>query len=320
MIPCARRTPEITLAQALDPEAGETGRLNRATTAAHHRQCLGHGYDAPHQAIRSVVSEHAIGVFDSGVGGLSVLRSLRQELPHEDFVYVADSGHAPYGERDDLFVVDRSRAITDYLISRHRIKALVIACNTATAAAIQILRRQHPTLPIIGVEPALKPAVAASATHRIGVMATRGTLSSGKYAALLASLQGQAEIVNQACEGLAHAIEVGDTVKTAALCDQYISRMGGFGSQAGQMDVLVLGCTHYAFASTHLRSLIGPSIQIMDTGPPVAKRTHHVLTPLLARRQARGTCDFKTSGDPDLLRVAVQRWLALVGPVGSLAP
>ncbi|MDP2370312.1 glutamate racemase [Rhodoferax sp.] len=268
--------------------------------------------------MRSVVSEHSIGVFDSGVGGLSVLRSLREELPHENFVYVADSGHAPYGERDDGYVVDRSRAITDYLITRHRIKALVIACNTATAAAIHILRRQHPTLPIIGVEPALKPAVAASATHRIGVMATRGTLSSSKYTTLLASLHGQAEFVSQACDGLAHAVEHDDTTKTIALCTHYISQMGPFGTQSGQIDTLVLGCTHYAFAGTHLRTLVGPAVHILNTGEPVAKRTRHVLAACLSQRQDEGSCSFETSGAPAQLQAAVQRWLQLPAPVRDL--
>lgn len=264
------------------------------------------------------MSEQSIGVFDSGVGGLSVLRSLRQELPHENFVYIADSGHAPYGERDDNYVLARAHAITNYLIEQHRVKALVIACNTATAAAIQNLRRQHPTLPIIGVEPALKPAVAASTTRRIGVMATRSTLSSNKYAALLASLREQAEFISQACDGLAHAIEIDDTATTLALCDRYISQIGHFGREPGQIDTLVLGCTHYAFASTHLRALIGPAVQVLDTGDPVAKRTHHVLSAQLSQRPSPGTCSFETSGTPAQLQAAVQRWLKLPTPAHSL--
>ena len=125
-------------------------------------------------------------MFDSGVGGLSILKALRAELPHEDFVYVADSGFAPYGERDQGFVMARARAITRHLLSPDlAIQALVVACNTATAAAIHLLRQDHPELPIIGVEPALKPAIALSQTRRIGVMATRGTLNSQKFKALL---------------------------------------------------------------------------------------------------------------------------------------
>lgn len=264
------------------------------------------------------MNEHSIGVFDSGVGGLSVLRALRQALPHEDFLYIADSGHAPYGERANSYVVARACAITGYLIDQHHIKALVIACNTATAAAIHQLRQDHPNLPIIGVEPALKPAVAASRTRRIGVMATRSTLSSAKYATLLASLQGQAEFVNQACDGLAQAIEHDDTTKTIALCTHYIGQMGQFGTNSGQIDALVLGCTHYAFAEPQLRALVGLQVRILDTGEPVARRTRQVLASQLSGRHGTGRCSFETSGSTTLLQTAVQRWLQLPGPIGAL--
>ncbi len=193
-----------------------------------------------------------IGVFDSGIGGLSILQALRAELPFEDFVYIADSGHAPYGERGDGFVAARSQAITTHLLTRHHIKALVIACNTATAAAIHLLRQTHPGLPIIGVEPALKPAVLQSKTRRIGVMATRGTLGSAKFRTLVDSLASQADFVCQPCDGLADAIEREDTTKIIALCAKYMGAMGQFGTQGGQIDTLVLGCTHYPFASEHL--------------------------------------------------------------------
>ena len=143
---------------------------------------------------------HPIGVFDSGIGGLSILQALRAELPAEDFVYVADSGHAPYGERDAAHVIGHSQAITRHLLAQHHIKALVVACNTATAAAIHLLRQQYPYLPIVGVEPALKPAAQLSQTRRVGVMATRGTLESAKFRVLLDALQGQADFILQPCE------------------------------------------------------------------------------------------------------------------------
>ncbi|MDO8375399.1 MAG: glutamate racemase, partial [Polaromonas sp.] len=186
-----------------------------------------------------------IGVFDSGVGGLSILKALRAELPHEDLVYVADSGHAPYGERDDAHVINRSKVITAHLLAQYHIKALVIACNTATAAAIHLLRQEHPDLPIIGVEPALKPAIALSRTKHIGVMATRGTLNSQKFQALLAGLADQAQFICQPCDGLADAIERHDTGNILELCRRYTGAMGQYGSQAGEIDTLVLGCTHY---------------------------------------------------------------------------
>ncbi|MCJ7798723.1 MAG: aspartate/glutamate racemase family protein, partial [Polaromonas sp.] len=170
------------------------------------------------------MTAQAIGVFDSGIGGLSVLKALRAELPHEHFIYIADSGHAPYGERDEAHVLARSRAIVQYLVGQD-VKALVMACNTATAAAIHLLRAEHPGLTLIGVEPALKPAMALSRTGRIGVMATRGTLSSAKFTALLAAQAGQADFMLQPCDGLADAIErsveTGDTSETIALCTIY---------------------------------------------------------------------------------------------------
>ena len=124
-----------------------------------------------------------IGVFDSGIGGLSVLQALRHELPHERFVYLADSGNAPYGDaRGDAFVQQRTRTIARHLREQHQIKVLVIACNTATAAAVDMLRAEMPELPLIGVEPAIKPASLSSQTGHVGVMATRGTESSARFA------------------------------------------------------------------------------------------------------------------------------------------
>jgi glutamate racemase len=177
-----------------------------------------------------------IGVFDSGVGGLSVLRALRAQLPQEDFVYLSDAAHAPYGERTDDYVSARALRVADYLITQHGVKALVVACNTATAAGIQMLRARWPTLPIVGIEPALKPTAAASQTKRVGVMATRSTLQSAKFKTLLDNLQGQAEFVLQACDGLAAAIENGDDTTTRTLCATYVRAMGDFGQQPGQMD------------------------------------------------------------------------------------
>ena len=218
-----------------------------------------------------------IGVFDSGVGGLSILRALRAELPQEHFVYFADSGHAPYGERDTAQVLARARAITTELLERHDIKALVIACNTATAVAIHLIRAEHPGLPIIGVEPALKPAAALTRTRRVGVMATRGTLESAKFAALLDSLCGLATFILQPCDGLSDAIERQDTPKIIALCDHYTLGMGQFGSKEGQVDTLVLGCTHYPFAADLLQARVGPSVRLVDTGEPVARHTRQLL-------------------------------------------
>lgn len=256
-----------------------------------------------------------VGVFDSGVGGLSVLKALRAELPNEDFIYIADSGYAPYGERDDGHVIARSQLITRWLLAQN-IQALVIACNTATAAAIHLLRTEHPTLPIIGVEPALKPAVPLTKTQRIGVMATRGTLASSKFRALLASQADQADFVLQACDGLADAIErsaaSGDDAQVLAACTRHIEAMGRFGDQPGEIDTLVLGCTHYPFADTQLRQLVGAGVRIISNGEAIARQTRRQLAASPAQPPAApGSIRLLTTGDAGALGAAAHRWLGL---------
>ena len=270
-------------------------------------------------------AQHPVGVFDSGIGGLSVLQALLAELPHEHFVYLADNGHAPYGEKTDLFVRQRSLAIADHLIREHQIKALVVACNTATAAAIQELRHRHPHLPLIGVEPAIKPAAQLTQTGRVGVMATRGTVASEKFRRLLASLDGSAEFVVCPCNGLALAIEQTTLLahqseaieQVDALLRQYTAQMGAFGREPGQMDTLVLGCTHYVFAQAPLQALVGPGVQLVSTGEPVARQTRRLLeaegllhagpAPLTTAARVR----LFTTGDLAGLHAAAQRWLQL---------
>lgn len=256
-----------------------------------------------------------VGVFDSGIGGLSVLKALRAELPGEDFIYIADSGHAPYGERDDAHVISRSQDITRWLLAQD-IQALVIACNTATAAAIHLLRAKHPVLPIIGVEPALKPAVPLSSTRRIGVMATRSTLASSKFQALLASQASQADFILQACDGLADAIERsaanGDETQVLTACKRHIQAMGRFGGQPGDIDTLVLGCTHYPFAEAQLRQLVGPQVQIISNGEAIARQTRRQLLEAPAEAEhISGSIRLLTTGDASALGAAAHRWLGL---------
>ncbi len=257
-----------------------------------------------------------IGVFDSGIGGLSILKALRAELPNESFVYIADSGNAPYGEKGDAFVIERSRALTQTLIHQHGIKALVVACNTATAAASSVLRAEYPDLPLVGVEPALKPAVLLSKTRRIGVLATRGTLASAKFGALMASLASQAEFILQPCDGLAAAIEREDTIKIRALCEEYTPALGEFGLHSGQIDTVVLGCTHYPFISEQLRELTGANVQLIDTGEPVARQTHRLLQTggKLNSEAASAQTDNSqlfTTGDLASFTLLAKHWLGL---------
>lgn len=294
-----------------------------------------------------VQQQHPIGVFDSGVGGLSVLRALMAELPDERFVYLADSAHAPYGERGDAYVSARTHAITQYLTEKHHIKALVVACNTATAAAIHEVRSSYPGLPLVGLEPALKPAIAMTKTGHIGVIGTRGTLTSTKFQKLMASLAEQAHFFVQPCDGLAHAIERSvaeplpastgvqgqgplPSAETSALCHQYIRAMGDFGTAPGQIDTLVLGCTHYVFVEEELRALVGPAVQFIETGEPVARQTRRllhsanllnmsVLSQAVATDSRMGSKQtpsqlgsrLLTTGPVDMLQAASHRWLRL---------
>lgn len=265
-------------------------------------------------AALATLAVQPVGVFDSGLGGLSILQALRAELPCEDFVYIADSGYAPYGERDDAHVVARCRAITRYLRDEYNVKAIVIACNTATAAAIDLLRLENPGFPIVGVEPALKPGATLSRTRRIGVMATRGTLASARFRTLLDSVQGPAEFICQPCDGLAESIEqtlqTGNATKLIANCARFTRGIGSFGLNDGQIDTLVLGCTHYPFAQMHLRDLVGPDIHLISNGEPVARQTQRLLQAgARLRPSGSGELILSTTGPPAFLQQAAAQWL-----------
>ena len=281
-------------------------------------------------------SHGPIGVFDSGVGGLTVLRALMERLPSESTIYLGDTARLPYGTKSPGTVARYSVRAAESLAARG-IKALVVACNTATAAAIHEVRSSYPELPLVGLEPAIKPALAATRTGRVGVIGTRGTLTSAKFGKLMASLAGQAEFVVQPCDGLAHAIErsvaqplpapgsTAYTTETGALCARYVQAMGPFGTEPGQIDTLVLGCTHYIFVAHELRALVGPEVQFIETGEPVARQTQRVLeaADLLYRPadaaagepcshpDAAHRVQLLTTGPVAMLEAAAQRWLDL---------
>lgn len=265
-------------------------------------------------------SNQSIGVFDSGLGGLSILQALQLELPSAHFVYFSDAGNAPYGERGDAFVIERSLAIAHYLIQKQHVKALVVACNTATAAAINLLRQTYIDFPLIGVEPALKPAAAYSQSRRIGVIGTQGTLQSARFQALKNTLvqqfEGQIEFVTQACPGLAYAIETDDSQAIESLSQTYLQAMGEFGTHAGAIDTLVLGCTHYLFAHDVLRALLPASVRLMETGVPVARQVKRLLAlqpndAAFVSASPPTNLQLLTTGSCQRLEIAVQRWLQI---------
>lgn len=249
-----------------------------------------------------------IGVFDSGVGGLSVVRHLQQQLPHEDLIYLADQAHIPYGPRPTAEITAFSEAITRFLLAQGA-KAIVVACNTATAAAIDALRAEFPGTPFIGMEPALKPAAAQTQTGKIGVLATPGTFASPRYALLLDRFAREVQVYEDPCVGLVAAIESGelDAPATKAILQAATGPM-----LAAGVDTLVLGCTHYPFILPLLRAVVGQDIRIIDPAPAVARRTADVLQhhELSTPPPHSGLLTCYTSGDPQRF-VEIERVLQI---------
>lgn len=251
-----------------------------------------------------------IGVFDSGIGGLSILKELIQEMPFENFYYFSDNENSPYGEKEEEFIVQRTKVITNYFITKNncKLKALVIACNTATAASIDVLRKEYPELPIIGVEPALKPASEQTKSKKIAVLATYGTIHSQKFKKLKASLLPSVEIFCQPCNGLAHAIEVGDLAKIKDLCKNYLSELGLLKENINNIDGLVLGCTHYPLVEKEFKELINNDVRIFEPGKSVAKRVSKVIIP---SREVSRVLKFSSNKNTELLEIACKKWLGL---------
>jgi glutamate racemase len=233
-----------------------------------------------------------IGVFDSGVGGLSVLRHLHTRLPHEHLLYVADSAYIPYGDKPAGVVRERAFHISERLIALGA-KLLVVACNTATAAAIHEMR-SHFTLPIVGMEPGVKPAVNHSRARRVGILATAGTLRSSKFATLLERYAAGAEVIVQPCPGLVEQIERGalESSDTRALLERFLTPL-----QTQGVDTIVLGCTHYPFVLPLIERIVGPHIQVIDTGPAVARQVERLLdVHTLRNHDNQGGVRFFTTG------------------------
>lgn len=254
----------------------------------------------------STITKNPIGVMDSGVGGISVLKHIHQQLPHENLIYYADSRYAPYGNRSPQEIRQRCFAIADFLIAQ-QVKAIVVACNTATAAAIAEMRTRY-TLPIIGMEPAVKPAAAASKNGIVGVLATVGTLKSAQFAALLESYGRNVEVVTQGCVGLVECIERGelDAPHTQALIRQYTAPLLAEGA-----DTIVLGCTHYPFVRASIQKSVGEHITIIDTGAAVAKQLQHKLSQLQLNTDSQDQphiAFYTNSQQPDAANVIQMLW------------
>lgn len=253
-----------------------------------------------------MTASNPIGIFDSGVGGLSVLREIRRELPHEDLLYVADSGHAPYGDKPNHRIEERALAITEFLIRQHA-KAIVVACNTATGAAVATLREQF-CVPIIAIEPAIKPAAALTKSGVVGVLATSRTLASDNFAKLTSRFGAKVKILLQACPGLVEQVEAGDLSgsKTRALLEQYLRPL-----LQQKADTIVLGCTHYPFLTALIQQIAGSQVTILDPAAAVARELRRRLESagLLSENAQPGTEKFWTSGSPELAKAVMgQLW------------
>lgn len=271
-----------------------------------------------------MASDGPIGIFDSGIGGLSVLRHIQTDLPHEHLLYFADTGFAPYGSKPEAVIVERSLWIADYLIQRGA-KALVVACNTATAASIHALRTRHPSLPVVGVEPGLKPAAALSKTQTVGVLATERTLASAKFNQLREQISAATNVrfLLQACIGLSDQVEKGElqSAATSAMLQQYVAPLLLQGA-----DTLVLGCTHYPFVQPLIEQIAQNCtknpVAIVDTGAAVARQLKRLLQEHALQRLAEGTGTLETytTGQATDLTHAFANLLQLHPSVTQISP
>ncbi|WP_296946825.1 glutamate racemase [uncultured Massilia sp.] len=260
-----------------------------------------------------------VGIFDSGLGGLSILRHIRAQLPHEHLVYVADTGFAPYGDKPEHVVAERSLAVTRFLVE-HGIKALVVACNTATISAVKLLRERFPDMPIVGVEPGLKPAAAATRSRKVGVLATERTLAGEKFLRLRDQVaEGtQTTFLLQPCRGLVERIEDGDAEGTMTLLRRYVTPLLEQGA-----DTLVLGCTHYPLVKASIEHVAAEAghahATLVDTGEAVARQLGRLLEAggLLRAPQATApaTLEAWTSASATALASAFDVLLGMTPPV-----
>ena len=249
-----------------------------------------------------LLNNQPVAVFDSGLGGLTVLRALRDRLPQEDFFYFADTRFLPYGDRPEVFLRERGVLIAEAL-SKRGAKALVIACNTATAAAAEAIRAAI-ELPVVALEPGVKPAVALSRSGVIGVLATTRTLESERFQRLVGNHANHLRVIAQACPGLAEAIEAQgpDSPQVSALLDTFVAPLA-----AAAADVVVLGCTHYPWVAEAIARRMPTGTNLLDTGEPVARQLERLLAASHLLGGGHGRLTVATSGAPVSVSATVDR-------------
>ncbi len=243
-----------------------------------------------------------IGIFDSGVGGLSIANCIANELPHEQLIYIADNQFAPYGDKSTLCIVDRVNLIADYLIAQQA-KALVIACNTATVNAIDQLRKRI-SIPVIGVEPAIKPAALHSKSKKVAILATQATATNNRFLTLVAKHSPAVDVIIQPCPGLVELIEQNkiNSNECYLLLEQYLQPLLAQG-----IDTIVLGCTHYPFVAAQIKRIVGSKITIMETALPVTQELQRQLHKhqLLTSSKQQGNCQFIASQSNSALQLLI---------------
>jgi glutamate racemase len=245
-----------------------------------------------------------IGIFDSGVGGLSVLREIHHQYPGEDCVYVADQVHVPYGTRTREQVLEYSEGIVRYLLGRGS-KIIVVACNTASAVALAELRKNFPDIPFVGMEPAVKPAAEGTSSGVVGVLATPATFQGDLYASTVERFARGVKIIQDTCPGLVDQIESGkiDHPDTWRILEEALVPMLEEG-----VDEVVMGCTHYPFVIPIIREIVGEEVRVIDPAPAVARQTGRLLEnfDLKAEREQEGEHQFLTTGDHQKMKTLIQ--------------
>jgi glutamate racemase len=241
-----------------------------------------------------------IGIFDSGIGGISVLRAIREQMPNESVMYFGDQGHVPYGSRSMEQIQNFSVGITKFLLKRNA-KIIVVACNTASAAALKYLREKFPDVQFVGMEPAVKPAAEHTQTGKVGVLATPATFQGALYASVVERFANGVELLQSTCLGLVQQIEQGNLngEETRKILEDALHPM-----REKNIDTVVLGCTHYPFVIPLIQQIMGGNVRVIDPAPAVARQAQRLLEAggMRSESQSKGNVKFYTSGDPYVLK------------------
>jgi glutamate racemase len=260
------------------------------------------------------ISENPIGVFDSGVGGLSVLREIQALMPREDIVYFGDQGHVPYGPRPLEQIQNFSEGITRYLLAQNS-KIIVVACNTASAAALKHLRSTFPDVQFVGMEPAVKPAAEKTQTGKVGVLATPATFQGALYASVVERFANGVELYQNTCNGLVQQIETGKLYgdETRQILENALQPM-----LEKNIDTVVLGCTHYPFVIPLIEEIVGENVRVIDPAPAVARQVKRLLEAGGVENQYGGKVRFITSGETGSVRRVISTLLGIDSKVEGI--